>query len=127
MPKTADRSGRAAAESGANTTAKPDASAQGLGQAEMYGTVFACGAAVMVIEILGTRVIGPVFGVSLFIWSALIAVTLSSLAVGYYVGGALADRMPTRRLFGGVVVAAGILLGLATPASALVLSLGETL
>jgi hypothetical protein len=127
MPKTADRSGRAAAESGANTTAKPDASAQGLGQAEMYGTVFACGAAVMVIEILGTRIIGPVFGVSLFVWSALLAVTLASLAVGYYVGGVLVDRTPRPRLLGSVVLSAGLLLGLAPLLRRIVLRAAEGL
>ena len=34
------------------------------------------GAVVMVLEILGTRLIGPVYGTSLYVWSALIAVTL---------------------------------------------------
>jgi SAM-dependent methyltransferase len=80
---------------------------------ELYGTAFVTGGAVMVVEILGTRIIGPVFGVSLFVWSALLAVTLASLAVGYYSGGALADRTPTRRLFRIVVTAAGLLLGVA--------------
>ncbi|HMI85678.1 MAG TPA: fused MFS/spermidine synthase [Polyangiaceae bacterium] len=67
----------------------------------------------MLIEILGTRVIGPVFGVSLFVWSALLAVTLTSLAIGYYSGGVLADRRPEPRLLGAVVLASGVLLGLA--------------
>ena len=54
-------------------------------------TVFLCGASVMMLEILGTRIIGPHYGVSLYVWSALIAVTLISLAAGYYFGGWLAD------------------------------------
>ena len=62
-----------------NTTTSPAA----LGRVELSSTVFVTGAAVMLIEILGTRVIGPVFGVSLFVWSALLAVTLTSLAIGY--------------------------------------------
>ena len=36
--------------------------------------VFVCGAAVMAVEILGTRLIGPHFGVGLFVWTALISV-----------------------------------------------------
>src|SRR4051812_40502177 len=75
---------------------------------ELYGTAFVTGGAVMVIEILGTRIVGPVFGVSLFVWAALLAVTLASLAGGYYLGGALADRTPTRRLFGLTVTGAGV-------------------
>jgi MFS family permease len=66
----------------------------------------------MVIEILGTRVIGPVFGVGLFVWSALLAVTLASLATGYYLGGVLIDRTPSRRLLGLMVLIGGVLLGL---------------
>jgi hypothetical protein len=77
---------------------------------ELFVNVFATGAAVILIEILGTRVIGPVFGVSLFVWSALLAVTLGSLALGSYAGGVLVDHAPTRRLLGLVVVAAGVLL-----------------
>ena len=44
------------------------------------------------LEILGTRLIGPFYGVSLYVWSSLISVTLVSLAVGYFLGGRLADR-----------------------------------
>ena len=55
-------------------------------------TVSITGAAVMMIELLGTRIIGPFYGVSLIVWSALISVTLMALAVGYYTGGKLADR-----------------------------------
>src|SRR3954469_22304399 len=83
-----------------------------LSRAELLGTIFVTGAAVMVIEIVGTRIIGPVFGVSLFVWSALLAVTLGSLAIGYYAGGVLVDRRPTARLLGLVVVVAGALFGL---------------
>jgi spermidine synthase len=52
------------------------------------------GAAVMVVEILGSRVLAPNFGTTLHVWSALITVTLASLAVGYAVGGQVADYRP---------------------------------
>jgi spermidine synthase len=52
------------------------------------------GASVMVVEILGSRVLAPSFGTTLHVWSALITVTLAALAVGYAVGGRLADRRP---------------------------------
>ena len=38
----------------------------------------------MVVEVLGARVIGPFFGVSLFVWTALITVTLLSLSIGKF-------------------------------------------
>lgn len=57
-----------------------------------YLTLFVTGAAIMVVELLGTRLLGPFYGVSLFVWSALITVTLISLAIGYRLGGSLADK-----------------------------------
>ena len=60
-------------------------------------TVFISGAAVMVIEILGGRIIAPYYGSSTYVWSALISVILASLALGYYVGGQLADISPSVR------------------------------
>ena len=45
-----------------------------------------CGALVMVVEVLGARAIGPFFGVSLYVWTALITVTLLALALGYALG-----------------------------------------
>ena len=59
----------------------------------MYLQVVVCGAVVMLVEILGTRIIGPVFGVGLFVWSALLSVRLLALAVGYFAGGV----WPTKR------------------------------
>ncbi|MFZ1851549.1 MAG: fused MFS/spermidine synthase [Nitrosomonas sp.] len=58
----------------------------------LYATVFFTGAAVMVIELLGTRLIAPFYGASLYVWTSLISVTLIALALGYYVGGIWADR-----------------------------------
>lgn len=63
-----------------------------------YLTVTFTGAAVMILELLGTRIIGPFYGVSLYVWSSLIAVTLIALALGYFLGGRLADRYPAVRL-----------------------------
>ena len=62
-------------------------------------SVFLSGAVVMVLEILGTRLIGPVYGTSLYVWSALIAVTLLSLSLGYWLGGWLCDRVPRSEVF----------------------------
>ncbi len=64
----------------------------------LYLTVTITGAAVMILELLGTRIIGPFYGVSLYVWSSLIAVTLIALALGYFLGGVLADRFPAVRL-----------------------------
>jgi SAM-dependent methyltransferase len=103
------------------------ASDVGLRRLELFATVFCTGAAVMVVEIIGTRVIGPVFGVSLFVWAALLAVTLGSLAIGYYAGGVLVDRSPRTRLLGAVVTVSGCLLGLVPAVSHVILGLSQAL
>ncbi|HET9701964.1 MAG TPA: fused MFS/spermidine synthase [Burkholderiales bacterium] len=67
-----------------------------------------CGALVMVIQVLGSRVIGPFFGVSLFVWTSLITVTLVALAAGYAIGGHLADRHGSADWLYGLIIVAGI-------------------
>jgi len=46
----------------------------------------------MALEILGSRLLAPVFGNSLFVWGALIGVILAAMSSGYASGGWLADR-----------------------------------
>ncbi|MGD9546295.1 MAG: fused MFS/spermidine synthase [Candidatus Krumholzibacteriia bacterium] len=58
----------------------------------LYLAVIVSGASVLILEILGTRVLGPYYGVSIYLWSALIGVTLAALSLGYALGGHLADR-----------------------------------
>ncbi|MEW6325392.1 MAG: fused MFS/spermidine synthase, partial [Nitrospirota bacterium] len=58
----------------------------------LLATVFVTGAGILALEIVGARLISPQFGVSLYVWSALITVTLVALAAGYAAGGWLADR-----------------------------------
>jgi len=88
---------------------------------------FVGGAGIMIVEILGSRVLGPFFGVGLFVWSALLAVTLTALALGYYAGGVLADRKPVPTRVFVLLVASGCLVALVPPAAAFVLKLTDGL
>lgn len=63
----------------------------------------------MVLELIGTRVLAPIFGNSLYVWTALIAVALVSLTFGYPLGGAIADRSPRPRTFFALITLAGAL------------------
>ena len=63
----------------------------------------------MVIEVMGSRVVGPFFGVSLFVWTSLIAVTLVALALGYGFGGYLADRYSSPKYLYIIIMIAGVL------------------
>ena len=73
-------------------------------------TAVVCGAVVMAVELLGARMLSVGYGASLFVWAAMISVTLSSLAVGYFLGGALADRVPRPWLLYAIVLLAAVLL-----------------
>ena len=74
----------------------------------LVATAFCCGSLIMVIEVLGSRVIGPFFGVSLFVWTSLIAVAMISLAGGYAAGGIFADRHADARFLYGIIFLAGL-------------------
>ena len=73
----------------------------------LYLVVSLSGASVLALEILGTRILGPFYGVSLFLWSALITVTLAALSAGYAFGGRWADRGPTFTRLASVLAVAG--------------------
>ena len=73
----------------------------------LYFTAAMTGAAIMIVEILGAKMLSPYIGTSHFVWTAQIAVTLVALACGYYLGGRLADRsQQLHRLFGAIFAAA---------------------
>jgi spermidine synthase len=77
-----------------------------------YLTAALNGAAIMIVEILGAKMLAPYVGTSHFVWTAQIAVTLIALATGYYVGGRKIDRSPGLGWFYGSVLSAGLYLGL---------------
>lgn len=60
----------------------------------LYLTAAVSGAAIMIVEILGAKMLSPFVGMSHFVWTAQIAVTMVALAFGYYGGGWLADNHP---------------------------------
>jgi hypothetical protein len=55
---------------------------------------FVCGAIVMGIELVGSRVLAPFFGSSIFVWGSLISVFMGALSLGYYTGGRFSDKNP---------------------------------
>lgn len=57
--------------------------------------VFVSGAVLMGLEIVGSRVLAPYFGNSIFVWGSLISVVLAALSLGYYWGGWLSERNPS--------------------------------
>ncbi|MDR1873942.1 MAG: fused MFS/spermidine synthase, partial [Synergistaceae bacterium] len=74
---------------------------------------FICGAAVMVLEMAGSRVVAPYMGTSLIVWTSLIGIIMASLSAGYWLGGVAADLRPERKLLARVILLAAIFTGLA--------------
>ena len=84
----------------------------------LFAAVFFAGFAITGIEIALGRLLAPHFGSSLTVWAAIIAAVIGALAVGYPLGGWLADRRPgpllplVALLIGGVI---GAGLGVCVP------------
>ncbi len=65
----------------------------------LYVAVFLSGGSILVLEIAAGRVLAPHFGNTLYTWTSMIGIILAALSVGYSIGGRLADRRPSARLF----------------------------
>ena len=70
-------------------------------------TALATGAVVMALEILGSRLLAPVFGNSLLVWGALIGVVLAAMSSGYAFGGWVSDRHPGAQVLAGLLLFSG--------------------
>lgn len=57
-------------------------------------TVFLCGAIGMILELVAARVLSPYVGSSNLIWTTIIGVMLTSMSLGYWIGGKFADKKP---------------------------------
>ncbi len=73
--------------------------------------VFICGAIVMIYELVGSRLIAPYAGTSIYVWTSLIGVILGSLSLGYYLGGKLADRKAEWHFFSTIIFSAAVFIG----------------
>lgn len=70
---------------------------------------FLAGASVMVIEISAYRLLAPLFGNSVYTWTALIGVILISFSAGGFLGGWLADRRLALDLLGWLLAGSSVL------------------
>lgn len=79
--------------------------------------VFGAGAVLMALEIVGSRVLAPYFGSSVYVWGSLISIFLAALSLGYYFGGLASDRWPRTGVLALALSASGVLILLLPVAS----------
>jgi spermidine synthase len=79
-------------------------------QTTLTVVVFAAGVGSLATEIGASRLLAPYFGNSTIVWANVIGLILASLALGYWLGGRLADRSPSARTLGAVVVTSACLI-----------------
>ena len=83
-----------------------------------FGLVaFLVGGATLATEISASRLLAPFFGASTVVWANIIGLTLAYLALGYWLGGRLADRRPEPRVLGAILLVAAVALAV-TPFAA---------
>lgn len=66
--------------------------------------VFMTGASIMGLEMVGVRLLEPYLGSTHYVWGAIIGIFLGALSIGYFAGGRLADRYPTMRMPGYILL-----------------------
>ncbi len=91
----------------------------------LLAVVFLAGVGTLGVEMVASRLLAPYFGTSQPIWAVVIGLTLIYLAVGYHLGGRLADRSPDERLLYRIIVLAGLLTALIPPLSGPILRFGQ--
>lgn len=71
-------------------------------------TVFLCGALGMVLELVAARVLSPYVGSSNLIWTTIIGVMLTSMSMGYWIGGKWADKDPSSNQLSSLILLGAI-------------------
>ena len=76
----------------------------------LFTLAFIEGASVMACELFGAKMIAPFFGSSLYVWAAVLGITLFALMSGYYLGGYLSLKMKKDSLVYWILLFAGAFL-----------------
>jgi len=67
---------------------------------EAQAIVFCTAASLMAMEIVASRLVARHLGSSIYTWTSIIGVVLAGMTLGYFIGGALSDRLAPERFIG---------------------------
>ena len=70
------------------------------------------GGALMAAEIAGAKLVAPFYGNSLYVWAAVLGLTLGGLATGYFLGAVLSRHWPRLTALHGLIGLAAVLVAL---------------
>ncbi len=87
----------------------------------IYLLAFIEGGAVMCVELCGAKILSPFFGTSIYVWAAVLGITLTALMVGYYLGGYFSTKIKSAAFICWVMLVAGCLVTLTPIISKIVL------
>ena len=76
--------------------------------------VFIGGSVIMTLELIGSRLLAPYLGTSIFVWSSLIGIILGALSLGYFLGGRFSKENPKLSFLTFILFLAGLLILLIT-------------
>lgn len=75
----------------------------------LFMVAFVEGGALMSVEIVGAKLVGPYYGSSLYVWAAVLGLTLGGLTTGYFFGGLVSQRFPHRRTLFAIILTSAVL------------------
>src|SRR5918912_2441566 len=76
--------------------------------AGLGAVVFLANAGLLVLQLLAGKYLAPFIGSSIETWTCVIGVFLTGIALGNHYGGRLADRNPSTRALGRLLVLGGV-------------------
>ncbi len=74
-----------------------------------HAIVFLASMAVMIVELVASRLVAKYVGNSLFTWTSVIGIVMGGISLGNWIGGRLADRHSPRRVIPWVLLAGSLL------------------
>lgn len=78
------------------------------GVSVLYLVSFVEGGALMAVELLGAKMVAPYYGVSIYVWTAVLATTLGGLAAGYFTGGFISEKAGNKNTLYAIIALSGL-------------------